>query len=455
MMGPGNGDGAARDPEVPGLLGLVGTRDPRPDGGIPVSLSHALVHAIPPGGGLWVPRVLPSPGAEVAGASSLSHTAMEALTPWLGHPGDARLRAALGTICDEAFRDPIPLVPLEEGAALMELFHGPTAAFKDFAARFLAAALQLLDAPRHILVATSGDTGSAVAAAFAGRPGFRVTVLFPARGVSSRQAHLLSCFGDAGNVASYQVRGSFDQAQAMVKALLSDREAVARHGLASANSISPGRLLPQMTWFAHHARDWVARTGRRPGFIIPTGNLGHGVAAIWARAMGFPLGPIHLATNRNPAVVRWLETRDRGPHPTLSTPANAMDVGTPSNLERLAWQYLDPVANPPEGISASATSDAEILAMVAEAPRRWGQVVCPHTACGLHALRRLREGGSEEDWIVAATAHPAKFPEVVEPRVGGPVPLPPALEEWLDRPARAGTLPPNTAALLAELDRGG
>ncbi|TVP42888.1 MAG: threonine synthase [Gemmatimonadales bacterium] len=449
--------------------GGVGTpSDAAPSG---VSFTTAIRRGLAPDGGLYLPTRLPrvtavtlrllreaavnAPGSPEA----LALTARHILEPFLDDPADTALRENLPELCRHAFETPIPLRDLDERTSLLELHHGPTAAFKDMAARFLAGALSAVGMRGHVLVATSGDTGSAVAAAFEGRPGFRVSVLFPARGVSERQAHLLSCFGGGGpdgegggNVRSYRVEGTFDDAQAMVKAALADPELVREHGLTSANSISLGRLLPQATWFAHAA---LAREpggdGRggtaTPGFVIPSGNFGHGLAALWARQMGFPVGPVHLATNRNRALVDWFEHGRAAPRTSVRTPANAMDVGVPSNLERLRFQVdADPAFA--RDVTASAVGDAEILAAVGHAPERWGVTVCPHTACALHALADLRARRADpRPWIVTATAHPAKFPEVVEPQTGAQVPLPPALVRLLERPARSRALAPDWGAL--------
>jgi threonine synthase len=448
-------------------VGLISTRG----WGGGISVSEALRMGLAPDGGLLVPDAMPRldpgvvdtlredaasiPRSAWGNPEALAKTARAVLGAFLDHPDDAALLEALPTLCREAFWAAIPLRELGSGdakrggQACLELFHGPTAAFKDFAARFLAGALALdPGAPTvHVLVATSGDTGSAVASAFAGRPGFRVTVLFPERGVSERQAHLLSCFGDRGNVQSFRVQGSFDDAQRVVKAALGDPDLRRTHHLTSANSISIGRLLPQMTWFAHHALCWEGRTGRAPGFIVPSGNFGHGLAAVWASELGFPVGRVQLATNRNRALVDWMRTGRAEPRKSVRTPANAMDVGVPSNLERLAHTHPDPAAL--RGIlSASAIDDDEILATVADAPGRWGVTVCPHTACALHALGELRSQGDTGDWIVTATAHPAKFPEIVEPAIGRPVPVPPALADLLAKPADAEPLEASLGALL-------
>ncbi|CAN5766529.1 threonine synthase [soil metagenome] len=430
-----------------------------PDG---VSFTTAIQRGLAPDGGLYIPTRLPgvtavtlrllreaardAPGSPEA----LALTARHILTPFLDDPADTLLRESLPELCRHAFAAPIPLREIDERTWLLELHHGPTAAFKDMAARFLAGALSAVGTTGHVLVATSGDTGSAVAAAFEGRPGFRVSVLFPARGVSERQAHLLSCFEGVeggGNVRSYQVRGTFDDAQAMVKAALSDPNLVREHGLTSANSISLGRLLPQATWFAHAALALDA-----PGFVIPSGNFGHGLAALWARHLGFPVGPIHLATNRNRALVDWFEHGRADPRASVRTPANAMDVGVPSNLERLRFQE-ESTPGFAGDVTASAVDNEEILAEVGRAPERWGVTVCPHTACALHALESLRsEGEDSRRWIVAATAHPAKFPEVVEPRIGAEIPLPPALARLLERPARFRPLEAAPGALKTALE---
>jgi threonine synthase len=448
---------------------VISTRGGR--GAPAVSLSEALAAGLAPDGGLYVPEAFPTFGPEDREAldarASLATVAQTILAPFFR---DDPLEDVLPQLCAEAFSFPAPLVELVDGAepraledgslagqagdpgdpslppqALLELFHGPTAAFKDYAARFLAGALARIPVQggRHVLVATSGDTGAAVAAAFHDRPGFRVTVLYPESGVSPRQAHLLGCFGD--NVQAFRVQGSFDDCQRLVKGALTDPGLRRRHGLTSANSISLGRLLPQMAYHAHAALRWKeafaapgsSGTGEAlPGFIIPSGNFGNALACLWARDLGLPIGEVILATNANRALVDWLQTGKADPRPVRRTLANAMDVGIPSNLERLTWQH----SAPPSGVSGISLSDHEIRETLAEARRRWGQVVCPHTACGLRVLGDLRDGGDRRGWISVATAHPAKFPEVVEPEVGRTVPIPSAMAQWMERPSYAEPL---------------
>ncbi|RBD64129.1 threonine synthase, partial [Xanthomonas oryzae pv. oryzae] len=251
-------------------------------GGAPAaSLSQAIAAGLAPDGGLYVPQTLPPARTLIAGAG-LADTATALLQPFF--EGDA-LAAELSAICAEAFDFPAPLVALgTPGDYALELFHGPTAAFKDFGARFLAACLTRLrraeDRPLTILVATSGDTGAAVAAAFHRQPGLRVVVLYPDGRVSPRQAHQLGCFGD--NIQALRVAGSFDDCQAMVKQALNDAALQTQVPLSSANSISLGRLLPQMSYYAHAALQHHAAWGDVLNLVVPTGNLGNALAAIIA-----------------------------------------------------------------------------------------------------------------------------------------------------------------------------
>ena len=298
-------------------------------------------------------------------------------------------------------------------------------------------------------MATSGDTGAAVAAAFHGQPGLRVLVLYPDGRVSPRQAHQLGCFG--GNVTALRVAGSFDDCQALVKRALNDGQLQQKVPMSSANSISLGRLLPQMSYYAHAALRHHASTGRVLDFVIPTGNLGNALAAILARALGVPLGRIVLATNANRVLPDFFAGADYAPGASVATLANAMDVGAPSNFERLRWLYHGDDAALRAAFSAQAVDDATIAATIATRWRRHGEVFCPHTATAVHVLETLRARGVEGDWAVAATAHPAKFESVVEPLIGQPVPVPPALAELLARPAQAEPVPPDYRVLRERL----
>jgi threonine synthase len=366
------------------------------------------------------------------------------------------LASRLASICGEALNFPIPTREVETGLGVLELFHGPTAAFKDVGARFLAAAMASIVAdgrfarpPVTIVVATSGDTGGAVAAAFHRRPGMSVVVLFPDGRVSPRQQHQLTCWGD--NVVSLAVRGEFDDCQRLAKEAFADRALAGAHNLCSANSINIGRLLPQAAYYAKASIGHQRRTGRPVSIIVPTGNLGNGFACIIARRLGFPIERIVLATNANTTVEDYLATGQWLPRPTVATLASAMDVGNPSNMERLLA-----LAGNVEGVraevSAVAVTDDEIRRAIGDEYRRNGLPWCPHTATGLHVYRNLPPGERRDrDWLVVATAHPAKFDTIVEPLLGIRLQPPAELERLLSLPARFDTIAPELAQVAARL----
>jgi len=411
------------------LMQFVSTRGHAPA----VGLSAAIAAGLAPDGGLYVPDVLPAPRELHAGAT-LAETAAELLAPFF--EGDP-LQAALPDICREAFDFPVPLRPLgRDGDHVLELFHGPTAAFKDIGARFLAGTLSRLQAGKDrdltIVVATSGDTGAAVAAAFHRQPGVRVVVLYPDGRVSPRQAHQLGCFGD--NIQALRVAGSFDDCQAMVKQALADKALQAQVPLSSANSISLGRLLPQMSYYAHAALTHHARTRRRLNLVVP-------------------IGQIVLATNANAVLPAYFNGGEYQPQASVATVANAMDVGAPSNFERLRWLYADDDAELRAAFRAFAVDDVTIRATIASAHASSGELFCPHTATAVKVLKDLRAGGAKGDWAVVSTAHPAKFEAVVEPLIGEAVAVPPALEALLQRPAHAEPLAADYAALREVLLR--
>ena len=427
-------------------MNYVSTRNSSPA----ATLSQAIAAGLAPDGGLYVPEALPAARSLQPG-SDLADTAAQLFAPFF--EGDA-LAPELTAICREAFDFPAPLLPLATaGDHVLELFHGPTAAFKDFGARFLAACLARLrrqeDRPLTILVATSGDTGAAVAAAFHRQPGLRVIVLYPDGRVSPRQAHQLGCFGD--NITALRVAGSFDDCQALVKRALNDEALQATVPMSSANSISLGRLLPQMSYYAQAGLGHERRTGEALNFVIPTGNLGNAMAAILARRLGIPLGRIVLATNANRVLHDYFAGRDYGPAASVATLANAMDVGAPSNFERLRWMYHGDDAALRADFSASGVDDAAIGDTIRQRYVRHGEVFCPHTATAVKVLQDLRAGGEAGHWAVAATAHPAKFESVVEPLIGRTLPVPPPLAALLARPAHADAMQPDYASLRGRL----
>lgn len=420
-----------------------------------VLLGEAIARGIAPDGGLYVPEHFPHfVPRQFDGDVELPEIGARLLAPFAA--GDP-IGEVLPEICREAFDFPAPLVSLDKApapASVLELFHGPTSAFKDFGARFLAACLQRIrrDAPRKltILVATSGDTGAAVAAAFHNRPGIEVVVLYPKGLVSERQAHQLACWG--GNVRTYAVRGTFDDCQKMVKEAFLDPALAETHQLSSANSINVGRLLPQMVYYAKAGLELWRETGRRPNFIIPSGNLGNSLACIWARHVGLPIGEIVLATNANQTISEFLRTGEWEPKPSVATLASAMDVGNPSNMERLRALHPD-FEELQAQIGASSVDDIEIRATIRRDSHELDQLWCPHTATAAKVFRRLLARGARGHWVIVSTAHPAKFNDIVEAQTGREVPLPPALATLLARPRQEQELDASLQALRAELQR--
>jgi threonine synthase len=415
-----------------------------------VTLSGAINAGLSPDGGLYVPDMLPmlAPRDFVDGAT-LAETAARLLAPFFA--GD-ELAPQLPAICEEAFTFPAPVRALASaGDCVMELFHGPTAAFKDFGARFLAACMRRMSraAPvLTILVATSGDTGAAVGGAFAGMEGFRVVILYPDGRVSPRQAHQLGCFGR--NVTALRVAGSFDDCQRLVKQAFADAELRARVPLSSANSISLGRLLPQMAYYAHAALAHLREQGTLLHFVVPTGNLGNAVACALARACGLPIGRIALATNANQTLHDFFAGAQYAPRDSVATLANAMDVGAPSNFERLRWLYPQ-VDRLRREFAVDAIGDEAIAATIRSRHATYGELFCPHTATAIRTLEALRQEGADGTWAAVATAHPAKFDSIIEPLIGTSIPVPAALAELLARTSAAEPIPNDYVALRSRL----
>jgi threonine synthase len=412
----------------------------------PLSFSQALLQGLAPDGGLYMPQewprfrsLQPGPLPEL-GAQLIGHFA-----------SDDALAAAIPAITTEAFNFPAPLTSVGTSGRLdvLELFHGPTAAFKDFGARFLAACLARIPRksgrPLRILVATSGDTGGAVAAAFHRRPGMEVVVLFPKGQVSPAQQQQLTCWGD--NVTSLAVTGSFDDCQRLVKEAFLDEGLRARVEMSSANSINLGRLLPQAVYYAASSLAIKARTGRMASYIVPSGNLGNAAACIWARRIGLPIDRIVLAHNANRTVPEFIETGVLQPRPSIPTLASAMDVGNPSNLERLVKLFP---GNALAGqVSAFSITDDDIRRRIRADFADYQRIWCPHTATAAEVYARLPEEEKQaRNWVLVATAHPAKFREIIEPLVGK-VPVPENLRQLYDLPSRFSEI----GATLSELRR--
>lgn len=393
---------------------------------VKLSASQAILKGLAADGGLFVPSVLPALSDKVSLSLSYADFAAEVLKPFF--EGD-ELYDELSDICRGAFSFPVVLNELKD-VSVLELFHGPTSAFKDFGARFLAFSMEKLLVRKGeklcILVATSGDTGGAVASAFHKRQNLSVKVLFPKGRVAERQRRQLTCWDD--NISSFEVRGSFDDCQRMVKSAFVDPSL---SGLSSANSINLGRLLPQMVYYVYASMLYKERTGKEPVIIIPSGNVGNCTGAYWAKAIGAPIKRIVLAVNANTTIPEYLESGEYKPRDSVRTLANAMDVGAPSNMERL-FSLFPSYEEMKENVSAWSVSDEEIKKTIVDEYRKEGYVLCPHTAC---AERVRLDHFDGEPVIIVSTAHPAKFDTVVEPLIGATVPMPAALADLVNRPS--------------------
>jgi len=418
-------------------------------GGGPVSLDEALVKGIASDGGLFLPASVPAfDEADFDNASDIADVAQVLLAPFFA---ESSLRDDLESILAETFSFSIPVRDLPNGkSSILELFHGPTAAFKDIGAGFLAACLTRLEgdeaSPLTILVATSGDTGGAVAAAFDERPGMRVVILYPNGRVSDRQAQQLSCWSD--NVLTLRVHGSFDDCQALAKAALADTNLSVRYRFSSANSINIGRLLPQVIYYADASLRHFRATGEKPGFVIPTGNLGNAFACILAQELGLPIGPIMLATNSNRSIPEYFESSRWSPRPSVKTLASAMDVGDPSNMERLRG-LIGEADILRERLTVTSVNDEQIEAEIRQSFTDYGFAICPHTATASYAWRHMdRSERDSTHWIIVATAHPAKFETIVEPLINSGIALPDELAAILSRPSSVTDIEPTLVALV-------
>ncbi|HSM59511.1 MAG TPA: threonine synthase [Longimicrobiales bacterium] len=410
-----------------------------------VSFAEALFGGLAPDGGLYVPEEvprLPAPPAFLAGEGfpALARWAAPRLFEGAAAPD------VLAEVVGRALDFPVSLVELEPGLRVLELFHGPTLAFKDVGARFMACMMSALDREaghrRTVLVATSGDTGSAVAHAFRGLERTRVVVLFPRDGVSQRQRRQMTTLG--GNVTAVAVEGAFDDCQRLVKGAFSDAALAAEAGLTSANSINVGRLLPQTLYYVHAQASigW----DRPAAFVVPSGNLGNLTGGLLGLRAGMPVAGFVAASNVNRVFPDYLESGVVETRPSVRTVSNAMDVGAPSNLERVRWLYGGDVEALRRDVRGAWADDLETRAAIREVHRRYGYLLDPHGAVGWAAHRKV-PADAGIPVVLLATAHPAKFPEVVEEAVGAAVDVPERLAERLDAPEAMEHIAPDPAAL--------
>jgi threonine synthase len=425
----------------------VSTRGASP----PISFVDALFAGTAPDGGLYMPeRLDPLPpgtherlaGADIVtiGTTIGAHLLKDEIT-----------EPAMNALVRDALGFPIPLVQITDRVWVLELFHGPTLAFKDVGARVQARLLHHFTdgTPLTILVATSGDTGSAVAQAFHRVPDARVVVLYPEGKVSDVQEAQMASLGD--NVTALAVQGTFDDCQALVKRAFADDDLRRHVWLTPANSINLGRLLPQVFYYFTLAGGVGGSTGPAlqagPIVSVPSGNFGNLTAGLIAKRIGLPVRRFVAATNVNDSVPVYLKSGHYEPRPSIPTVANAMDVGAPSNFERVQSLYGSNLGALRGDVEGYAYGDARVVAEMASVYRRHGYVLDPHSAIAWLSLQDALSQDPDAHGVFLATAHPAKFREIVEPAIGQPVPLPPELADALSRPRQSISMPAEYSAL--------
>jgi threonine synthase len=401
-------------------------------------LKEALLKGLAPDRGLFMPSAFPVLSRDRLMAireMNLTEIAVELSILLFGEDIP---KTDLIPLVQEAVCFDTPLVKVEEGIYSLELFHGPTCAFKDVGARFLSRLLGYftagMDEEIHLLVATSGDTGSAVANGFLGIPGIRVHVLYPSGLVTPLQEKQFTTLG--GNISALEVRGTFDDCQRLVKEAFMDKELAGKMTLTSANSINLARFLPQAFYYF---RAWaqvtsILREEDLKLFIsVPSGNYGNLTAGLVAREMGLPVHTYLSANNINDVVPSYLLTGEYRPRPSTPTIANAMDVGDPSNFVRILDLFDHNHAWISSHIKGYSYSDREIREIIRKVYNKTGYLCDPHGATGYQAARSFRDMNPDYTGIFLETAHPAKFLETVEDVIGKPVEIPARLAEFQKR----------------------
>ena len=410
-------------------------------------LRTALTRGLAPDGGLYLPeRMDPMDPSVLAGLRGQSFSVVSRAVA--GHllgsiiPGDD-----LDRIVDAALNFEVPLIPLHDDTYRLELFHGPTLAFKDVGARFMAQLMGYLgtedEDPLTILAATSGDTGSAVAQAFLGVPGIRTVILFPKGKVTPLQERQFTTLG--GNVRVLDVNGTFDDCQRLVKSAFADPLLSDTVRLSSANSINIGRLLPQIFYYVHAAAQLPRASA--PLFSVPSGNFGNLTAGLMAKKLGVASRGFVAATNVNDVVPEYLQTAVFRPRASIPTISNAMDVGDPSNFARILALYDGDVDRLRKDLIGSVHDDDETRGCIAGVYERTGCVLDPHSAVSYLGVEAGRRAFGEGPSVVLCTAHPVKFREAVEPEIGSEVPVPERLEACLQAERHVTPIPPEPSAL--------
>lgn len=432
------------------------------------SFSTALLSSLAPDGGLYMPETLPR--FEMNDLTRLGAVSYADCAAYLARffVDENFTDETIDNICQDAYDFPLPLKTLAgdildpalvepADSFLLELFHGPTLAFKDFAARFMGrAASHLMSTSgekRTILVATSGDTGGAIGHAFLNQPGVKVFILFPNGGVSSVQEHQLTSMGQNSNIKAIGVDGSFDDCQALVKQAFADEELSEQHSLMSANSINVGRVIPQSFyyfWTSLQAK--AAYPGRPIVYSIPSGNLGNLTGGLIARKMGAPIDQFVIGNNINHPFIDYLNTGEYIPRASVPTLSNAMDIGRPNNFPRILDLFDNDHAEISDICKGWYFGDDQTERHMRRVYNDTGYIMCPHTAVGHLAMDKFAESTQRAyTKITVSTAHPAKFRSDVERILREDLDLPPALQASVDAPSHKHIMAPNIDALRSYL----
>jgi threonine synthase len=432
---------------------------------IKARFGDALLASLAGDGGLWMPDSLPSFASQQLaqmGAMSFADCAAVLAREFVD---ERYFTNDLKAICEDAYNFDVPMITLKgerldsatpenHDEFILELFHGPTLAFKDFAARFMGRAASLLmqstKETRTILVATSGDTGGAIGDAFLDQDGIKVFILFPKGGVSRVQEQQLCTIGAArSNVKAISVDGTFDDCQQLVKNAFGNSDLTKQHNLMSANSINVGRVIPQSFYYFWTSLQAKAAYPSRPiVYSIPSGNLGNLTGGLIAKKMGAPIDRFVIGNNVNDPFVDYLKTGEYTPRPSVPTLSNAMDIGRPNNFPRILSLFGDDYDTIRQVCWGASFTDAETERHIRRVHAQTGYVMCPHTAVGHLAMEAF---ASDIDIpmtkITVGTAHPAKFADSVETILHTDIALPTPLARAMRKKKRVHVMPPKLEAL--------
>jgi threonine synthase len=410
-----------------------------------VTLEEAIFKGLPEDNGLYMPESIPKlPQAFIR---CLSNYTFREIAFYVCHHllKNTISKSDLEKIIEETITFPAPLVELDDSTYVLELFHGPSLAFKDFGARFMAQLMGCFNVDKGkelvILVATSGDTGGAVAAGFYKTPGIRVVILYPSGKVSNLQEKQLTTLGH--NIAAVEVDGTFDDCQALVKQAFLDEKLSSIIRLSSANSINISRLIPQSFYYFEAYKQLKDKEHKKVVFSVPSGNFGNLTAGLLAKRLGLPVYKFIAATNVNDIVPRYLETGIFSPRPSLPTLSNAMDVGNPSNFARIMDLYSSTWNNVKKDVVGYAFDDSETSNMMKQVFKEYNYTLDPHGAVGYLALSEFKKQHPYVTGIVLETAHPSKFLSGVEQILSCKIDVPERLSVLAEKEKQVIKMPVN------------